>query len=104
VNGVHDMGGMDGFGPVEPEPNEPVFHEEWEGRVLAINRGCAAWGKWNIDRSRFFIEQLPPARYLGASYYEKWLDRIENLLVDSGMVTREEIERRLAAVKSEEPG
>jgi nitrile hydratase subunit beta len=101
MNGIHDMGGMDGFGPVEPEADEPVFHEPWEGRVLALTRGCGAWGKWNIDRSRFGIEQMPPAAYLSASYYEKWLWRLEKLLVDAGMVTGEEIERRYAEVKKQ---
>ena len=63
MNGIHDMGGMDGFGPIEPETDEPVFHETWEGRVLALTRGCGAWGKWNIDKSRFGIEQMPPDEY-----------------------------------------
>ncbi|HEX9213630.1 MAG TPA: nitrile hydratase subunit beta, partial [Bradyrhizobium sp.] len=48
MNGVHDMGGMDGFGKVEPEPNEPVFHAEWEGRVLAMVRAMGAAGAFNI--------------------------------------------------------
>jgi nitrile hydratase subunit beta len=101
MNGIHDMGGMDGFGLIEPEADEPVFHEPWEGRVLALTRGCGAWGKWNIDRSRSGIEQMPPADYLRASYYEKWLWRLEKLLVDAGMVTREEIERRYAEMKQQ---
>ena len=49
MNGVHDMGGMDGFGKVEPEPNEPMFHTEWEGRVLAMVRAMGAAGAFNID-------------------------------------------------------
>src|SRR5699024_8963735 len=49
MNGVHDMGGMDGFGKVEPEPNEPVFHAEWEGRVMAMMRAMGFAGAWNID-------------------------------------------------------
>jgi nitrile hydratase subunit beta len=101
MNGIHDMGGMDGFGPIERETDEPVFHEPWEGRVLALTRGCGAWGKWNIDKSRFGIEQMAPAEYLRASYYEKWLWRLEKLLVDAGMVTREEIECRYAEVKKQ---
>ena len=99
MNGIHDMGGMDGFGAIEREDNEPVFHEHWEGRVLALTRGCGAWGKWNIDKSRFGIEQMPPAEYLRASYYEKWLWRLEKLLVEAGMITREEIDERHAALK-----
>ena len=51
MNGVHDMGGMDGFGKVEAEPNEPVFHERWEGRVMAMVRAMGAQGAFNIDMS-----------------------------------------------------
>jgi nitrile hydratase subunit beta len=62
MNGVHDMGGMDGFGKVEPEPNEPVFHERWEGRVLALNRAIGGLGVWSIDLSRDVRDSLPPQR------------------------------------------
>jgi nitrile hydratase subunit beta len=72
MNGVHDMGGMDGFGKVEVEPNEPAFHEPWEGRVMAMNRALGATGAWNIDMSRHSREVLPPHIYLSASYYQKW--------------------------------
>jgi nitrile hydratase len=72
VNGIHDMGGMHGFGAVEPETNEPVFHEEWEGRLFAIRGQLGRFG--NIDHRRSLIEQIAPARYLAASYYERWLD------------------------------
>ena len=56
MNGVHDMGGMDGFGKVEAEPNEPMFHTRWEGRVLAMVRAMGAAGAFNIDTSRFYRE------------------------------------------------
>ena len=56
MNGVHDMGGMQGFGPVQPEANEPVFHGRWEARVLAMRRAMGAWRKWNIDAGRYSIE------------------------------------------------
>jgi hypothetical protein len=56
MNGVHDMGGMHGMGPVVIEPNEPVFHESWEARVFALRRAMGAWGKWNIDATRHSIE------------------------------------------------
>jgi nitrile hydratase subunit beta len=92
MNGIHDMGGMHGMGPIQPEQNEPVFHEAWEGRVYAINRAIGAWGKWNIDASRHGIELIPPADYLRMSYYEKWLTRNIELLLKRGLVTREEIE------------
>jgi nitrile hydratase beta subunit len=91
MNGIHDMGGMQGMGPIAYEKNEPVFHEGWEGRVYALNRATGALGKWNIDASRYGIELLPPADYLRMSYYEKWLARNVELLVECGLVTREEL-------------
>lgn len=72
MNGVHDLGGMDGFGPVRPEADEPVFHAEWERRVLALVLAVGALGRWNIDQNRHSREQLPPAVYLGSSYYRIW--------------------------------
>jgi nitrile hydratase subunit beta len=92
MNGVHDMGGMQGMGPIDYERNEPVFHEAWEGRVYAITRALGAWGKWNIDATRYQIELIPPADYLRMSYYERWLTRIVEGLVKQGLATREEIE------------
>ena len=91
MNGVHDMGGMHGMGAVEAELNEPVFHERWEGRTFALNMAAGAWRKWNIDVGRHQIELIPPADYLRMSYYEKWVERLIELLVKSGLVTREEI-------------
>ena len=84
MNGVHDMGGMDGFGKVEPEPNEPMFHTEWEARVFAMVRAMGAAGAFNIDTSRFYREALPPHVYLSSSYYRKWLLGLEDLLIDKG--------------------
>jgi nitrile hydratase subunit beta len=97
MNGVHDMGGMHGMGPVTPEPNEPVFHELWEGRVFALNRGTAAFGKWNIDASRHARERIPPADYLRMTYYEKWLAGLVMLLEETGVVSRAELESGRAA-------
>jgi nitrile hydratase subunit beta len=97
MNGVHDMGGMHGMGPVQEEKNEPVFHEPWEGRVFALNRAAGAWRKWNIDASRHAKELLPPADYLRMSYYEKFYAGLVELLIVSGLVTRAEIESGKAA-------
>ncbi len=91
MNGVHDMGGMDGFGKVEPEANEPAFHEKWEGRVLAMVRAMGSAGAFNIDTSRFYRESLPPHVYLASSYYRKWLLGLEDNLVDKGFVTASEL-------------
>ena len=92
MDGIHDMGGMDGFGPIPIKNKEPVFHATWEARVWAMNRALGAWGEWNIDAGRYTLEQLDPALYLSSSYYQRWLYRTENLLVDHGLVSREEIE------------
>ena len=86
MNGVHDMGGMDGFGKVEPEPNEPMFHTEWEGRVLAMVRAMGAAGAFNIDTSRFYREALPPGVYITSSYYRKWLLGLEDMLIAKGYI------------------
>jgi nitrile hydratase subunit beta len=92
MNGVHDMGGMQGFGPVEAEKNEPVFHARWEGRVLAMRRALGAWRRWNIDAGRYSIETLPPADYLRMSYYEKWLASATKLALQAGLITQRELE------------
>ena len=97
MNGVHDMGGMHGMGPIRHEKNEPVFHAAWEGRVYAIDRALSAFRKWNIDTWRHHIETLPPADYLRMSYYEKWLAANEKRLVQYGFVTAEELANGKAA-------
>ncbi|MEA2903431.1 MAG: nitrile hydratase subunit beta [Alphaproteobacteria bacterium] len=100
MNGIHDMGGMHGFGPVAPEPNEPPFHSRWEGRALAMNRIMSYAKIWNIDKSRAVVEGLPPRDYLGMSYYAKWALRLETLLVEFGLVGADEV----AAGHSLRPG
>jgi len=92
MNGVHDMGGMHGMGPIAPEPNEPVFHERWEARVYALNRAVGMLGKWNIDAGRHSCERIPPADYLRMSYYEKWLAGMIMLLKESGLANEAELE------------
>jgi nitrile hydratase beta subunit len=97
VNGVHDMGGMQGYGPMRPEKNEPVFHARWESRVYAMYRALGAWGRWNIDASRHSREVIPPAEYLRMSYYEKWLTALTEMVISRGFVTRAEIQARKPA-------
>ncbi len=80
VNGPQDLGGQHGFGPVAPEPDEPLFHAAWERRALALTLAAGAMGAWSIDESRHARESLPPAVYLGASYYEIWIRALEALL------------------------
>jgi len=91
MDGIHDMGGMHGFGKVEPEANEPIFHAPWEGRCLALNRAMGAIGAWNIDAGRAGIEELPPQIYLTSSYYGKWALRLENLVIQCGLAQADEI-------------
>jgi nitrile hydratase len=92
MNGVHDMGGMHGMGPIQYEKDEPVFHAAWEGRVYALNRALRAWRKWTLDTDRHGIELLPPADYLRMSYYERWAARMFEQVVKFGLVTKEELE------------
>jgi nitrile hydratase subunit beta len=91
MDGVHDMGGMDGFGKVEPESNEPVFHHRWEGRVLAMSRAIGVFRAWTIDTSRYAIELMAPSFYLSRSYYEKWFVRNQNLLIERGLIDADEV-------------
>ena len=91
MDGVHDMGGTDGFGKVESEPNEPVFHAPWEGRVLAMQRAMGYAGAWNTDMSRYAQERLPPAVYLGVSYYKRWELAMEANVIERGLADAEEI-------------
>jgi nitrile hydratase len=92
MDGIHDMGGMDGFGKVEVEQDEPVFHAPWEGRVLAMQRAMGYAGAWHIDHSRFAQERLPPATYLTASYYQRWMLAMEQNLIERGYATPEELQ------------
>jgi nitrile hydratase len=89
---MHDLGGMHGFGPVEREENEPVFHAPWEGHVYAMTRVARAHHVYNIDQSRWAIERMPPADYLASSYYERWLASLETNLIEAGLLSREEID------------
>ncbi len=99
MNGVHDMGGFQGFGPVEPEADEPVFHAEWERRVFALTLAMSPPGGWTLDTSRYMRESLPPAQYLSSTYYEIWLAALERLIVERGLASPQEIE----AGRSQEP-
>jgi nitrile hydratase len=91
MNGVHDMGGQQGFGPVLLEENEPLFHADWESRAMAITVAMGASGQWNIDLSRSARESLPPTIYLSSTYYEIWIRALEKLMLERGMVTPAEL-------------
>ena len=100
TNSIHDMGGMHGFGPVEREANEPVFHAPWESRVLAMNRALLYPQLWTLDAQRASLENLPPLSYLAASYYKRWFLGLERRVVAHGLVGEDEI----AAGRSLRPG
>ncbi|MBV8089874.1 MAG: nitrile hydratase subunit beta [Alphaproteobacteria bacterium] len=94
------MGGMHGFGRIEAEPEEPVFHADWEARVYALQRAMGATGLWTIDGGRASLENLPPLDYLAASYYERWFLGLERRVVAHGLVGEDEI----AAGRALQPG
>lgn len=96
MDGVHDMGGMHGFGPVIHEDNEPVFHEPWEGHVYAFIMAIKSPLFPILDAARHALENLPPAQYLGSSYYERWLLRAERRLIERGSITQHELDERVA--------
>ena len=103
MNGVHDLGGMHGFGPVEREENEPLFHAEWEARVRALVGLMMRHRYYTIDASRYGIEQMAPPEYLRASYYERWLASLEYNLTEQGLLGRDELDARVAFLR-EHPG
>ena len=91
MDGIHDMGGMDGFGKVEVEQNEPPFHEKWEGRVMAMQRAMGYAGAWQIDHARYAQERIRPDIYLDASYYQKWALAMETNIVERGLAGADEL-------------
>ncbi len=92
MNGVHDMGGMQCHGDINPEADEPLFHHDWEKYVLAMSLAMGATGTWNLDQSRAERESLPASYYLSAGYYRIWLAALEALLVRHGLVTDAELQ------------
>ncbi len=92
MNGGQDLGGMHGLGPINPETNEPVFHDDWEARIFALTVAMGCSGEWNIDASRFARENRNPADYINSSYYEVWLYGLEALLRDRDLLAHGELE------------
>ncbi|WP_170558033.1 nitrile hydratase subunit beta [Ruegeria atlantica] len=97
---VHDMGGRFGDGPVHPEPEDaPVFAEDWHARALAVTLAAGSLGQWNIDVSRHARERLSPKDYARFSYYEKWISGLADLLVETGVLTDEDLRGETAGDK-----
>lgn len=100
MNGIHDLGGMHGLGPIVREENEPVFHAPWEGRAFALFAATFVFAGYTVDEFRHAIEKMGHAEYLEHSYYEHWLVAFEEVLDKRGFVTHEERLKRIAALEA----
>ncbi|MEV7198192.1 hypothetical protein AB0N81_41370 [Streptomyces sp. NPDC093510] len=89
---INDVGGMQGFGPVDTADDTEPFHADWEARVFALNSALVREGVYNLDEFRDAVETMPPAAYLAASYYERWLHAIRTLLDRKGVVAMAELD------------
>jgi nitrile hydratase beta subunit len=98
MDGIHDLAGLSGFGEVIVESDEPTFHEPWEAVAFALNALGVTIGTYNVDAYRHAIERMRPAHYLAASYYERTLTGVATLMVEKGIVSREELEDRAGGV------
>src|SRR5262245_38081513 len=97
MNGIHNIAPMHGFGPIAPEPDEPGFHEAWEGRMFGLAQAMTSPPGDTIDRFRFLRETMPPVTYLTWSYYEHWYFTAALALLQAGMVTVDELRTGRAA-------
>lgn len=104
MDGIHDLGGMHGFGRVRVERDEPAFHHPWERRVWGLLRFTLGAGVGNLDKFRHAIERMAPVAYLSAGYYGRWLHAVETLLLEDGVTSAEELSAwRAALARGEEP-
>jgi nitrile hydratase subunit beta len=94
MDGIHDLGGMEGFGPVEPEPDEPVFHADWERRAFGLTFATFAMGLSNGGQFRHSIERMDAVHYLTSRYYEHWITAVATRAVETGLVDRDDLEAR----------
>ena len=94
MDGIHDLGGKQGFGAVRYALNAQVFHAPWEKRVNALYSVAVRLGVFNMDEYRHAIERMEPRHYLSAGYYERTLTSLATLCVEKGIVSAEELERR----------
>jgi nitrile hydratase len=93
---MNDVGGMQGFGAIDPREDAAPFHDDWEAHVFALNAALLGRGVYNLDEFRDAIERMPPADYLAASYYERWFTAIRTLLVEKGVITQEDMDAVLS--------
>ena len=92
VSRINDVGGMQGFPPIEHESDDAPFHADWEAHVFAMNRALLGAGVYNLDEFRDAIESMAPAEYLAASYYERWFHAIRTLLERKGVIGAGELD------------
>ncbi|MDR7126990.1 hypothetical protein [Pseudotabrizicola sp. 4114] len=101
MNGIADLGGRHGMGPIKFEENEPIFHAEWERRMFAMFILAFAGGHFNIDQFRYGMEQMAPAEYLTSDYYQHWMHSLEIWCRANGTFAEGEVERRMAELAKE---
>ena len=102
MNGIHDLGGMHGLGPVLREDNEAVFHADWERRAFGLFASTFVFAGYTVDEFRHAIEKIEPAHYLETSYYEHWMYAFEETLIKRGFVSRDELDARMAQLRQGE--
>lgn len=95
MNGIHDLGGRHGMGPIDIDPGQPIFRADWERRMFGMFILAFAGGHFNIDQFRAAIEEMKPAEYLEFDYYEHWLHSLEKWCTANGSITEKEIEDRV---------
>jgi nitrile hydratase subunit beta len=98
MDGIHDLGGKQGFGAVLREADEPVFHDRWEERVFAMVVAGAGGALKNSDQFRHAIERIDPAAYLTHGYYGRWLGGLETLLREAGVVDESALRAAVARI------
>lgn len=103
MDGVHDLGGVQGLGAVEREGNEPVFHSDWERRVFGMMLATLGQGSYNLDEFRHAIERMNPVDYLSSRYYEHWLHSMQANLIAHGVISAEEVAEKAAQLQRD-PG
>ncbi len=101
MNSIADMGGIEGFGPINPEANEPVFHADWEKRCFAMFLTSAASVGFGVDEFRHGMESIEPIHYLSATYYEHWIGAYERIFAEKGIISPEELNARIDMYKKE---
>ena len=94
MDGIHDLGGKQGYGRVRYTLDATAFHNAWEVRVNSLYAFAVRSGIFNMDEYRHAIERMDPRHYLTASYYERSLTSLATLCVEKGVLTREELEGR----------